>query len=166
MRKISLTVAQSQNNSLNTQISVFSGIFLDTKNFPWSRCPNFLTISAQLGSQCCCNSSNILECRVWRKLPVEAELTLCKHTYIHSCTHTGNTLEIHWKYTGNTLEIHCAKCMHIAHSTPCTCSAVLNCNSTVGLQIPSSSSSRGQIFLACLDFSPLRRLSICRFFGQ
>ena len=119
-----------------------------------------LTASAQLGSQCYCNSSNILECRVWRKLLVEAEPTLYKHC-THSCTHTGNTLEIHWKYTENTPEIHwnytgnthCLCKVH-AHCTQCTHALLSWIASPAGLQIPSAAAAEGKYFWHVLT-SPL-----------
>ena len=76
-----------------------------------------------------------------------------------SSTYTGQTLHKHTTHTAHTAQTHythCTHCTHCTHYTHCTPTAGLNCNSSW----PSNPLSRGQIFLACLDFSPLTLINL------
>ena len=114
MRKISLIVAQSQNYSLNTQISVFmwylfgykkTSLGLDVQiSSPYLLSLDLNVVATQAISLNAGSGGNFL-----LKLNLHCANTLT-YTVAHKLeihwNYTGNTLKIHWKYTGNTLEIH------------------------------------------------------------
>ena len=103
MRKISLIVAQSQNNSLNTQISVFmwylfgyqkTSLGLDVQISSLHLLSLDLNVVAtQAISLNAGSGGNFL-----LKLNLH-----CANTLTYTVAHK---LEIHWNYTGNTLKIH------------------------------------------------------------
>ena len=114
MRKISLIVAQSQNYSLNTQISVFmwylfgykkTSLGLDVQiSSPYLLSLDLNVVATQAISLNAGSGGNFL-----LKLNLHCANTLT-YTVAHKLeihwNYTGNTLKIHWKYTGITLEIH------------------------------------------------------------